>query len=172
MSVSDPSGGSAERGSRPSSLGRVIVPPTAKLAVGTPCSRKVLHSIGATAVEYKQTVQHRPLAALRRRNESSVKNLKLRATIVAVTDLTQGGTVHKRSVLLSEAHFAIEHVGRLKTPGATSVAQPSTASTSPGFRRAALRMELEAKAPSLRHWRAQSHGSFSPMAHVEYSAVE
>jgi len=149
----------------------VIVPPTAKLAVGTPYSRKVLRS-GATAVEYKQTVPHRPLAALRRMNESSVKNLKLRATMVVVTDLTQGGAVLKRSVLLSEAHFAIEHVGRLKR--LVRLRSPSR----PLLRRvraleeAALRMELEAKALSVRHWRAQSHDSFSPMGHVEYSAVE
>ena len=78
----------------------------------------------------------------------------------------------KQSTLLSEAHFAIAHIRRLKRlvrhrPSARPLQRRVRA-----LEEAALRMELEVKAHSVRRWRAQPHEFFSPMSKVESSKIE
>ena len=64
----------------------------------------------------------------------------------------------KRSVLLSQAHFAIEHVGRLKRLVRRRPPGRPLQRRIRALEEAALKMEVEAKAFSVRRWRAQSHG--------------
>ena len=92
-------------------------------------------------------------------NKTCVKNPKLLATMVAVIASTQGGAVLTQSVLLSEAYTVIEHVGRLKRLVQLRPPSRPLRRRVRALEEAALRMELEAKARSVRHWRAQSHES-------------
>jgi hypothetical protein len=70
--------------------------------------------------------------------------------------------------LLSEAHFAMEHVSRLKQlTRHRPVGRPLQRRVC-ALEEAALRMELEAKARSVCHWRAQRHQSSSPSSTVEF----
>ena len=78
----------------------------------------------------------------------------------------------KRSVLLSEAHFAIEHVGRLKRLVRRRPPGHPLQRRVRALEEAALRMELEAKAFAVRHWRAQSHASSSLTTSAELSEIE
>jgi len=106
------------------------------------------------------------------RNDTCIKNPKRRATMVAVVALTQGGAVIEQSVLLSEAHFAIEHVGRLKRLVRLRPPSRPLQRRIRALEETALRMEVEAKALAVRHWRAQSHASSSLTANVEISEIE
>src|SRR5262252_5441660 len=94
------------------------------------------------------SIQHGPRVASKKDNSARL-HLSSR-----VTRLFGRGTVLEQSQLLSEAHFAMEHVNCLK--GLTRH-RPSGRSFQRRVRaleEAALRMELEAKALSVRHWRA------------------
>ena len=73
----------------------------------------------------------------------------------------------KRSVLLSEAHFAIEHVGRLKRMVRRRTPNRPLQRRVRALEEAALRMELDPKAFAVRHWRAQSHDLSSLTTSVE-----
>ncbi len=60
----------------------------------------------------------------------------------------------KQSQLLSEAHLAIEHVHRLKRLAQRRPIDRRLQRRVRALEEAALRMELEARARSLCHWRA------------------
>ena len=67
----------------------------------------------------------------------------------------------EQSQLLSEAHLAIEHVRRLKRLARQRPVGRRLQRRVRALEEAALRMELEARAQSVCHWRTQGHASFS-----------
>jgi hypothetical protein len=82
------------------------------------------------------------------------------------------GTMLNHSVLFSEAQFAIEHAARLKR---LIRHRPSSRLLQRRVRtleEEALRMELEAKARSVCHWRAQSDERASQLPAVEFSEID
>ena len=78
----------------------------------------------------------------------------------------------ERSQSLSEAQFAIEHVSRLKRLARHRPVGRPLQRRVRALEEAALRMELEAKAQSVCHWRAQGHACSSPMSTVEFFETE
>ena len=72
----------------------------------------------------------------------------------------------KASDILSEAHFATEHVSRLKQLTRSRPLGRPLQRRVCALEEAALRMELEARARSVRHWRAQLDLSVGPMSNV------
>ena len=77
----------------------------------------------------------------------------------------------QQSQLLSEAHFAMEHVSRLKRlTRHRPVGRPFQRRVR-ALEEAALRMELEAKVQSVCHWRAQGRAS-SPVSILEFVETE
>ena len=69
----------------------------------------------------------------------------------------------EQSDFLSEAHSAMEHVNRLKRLVRHRPVRRPLQRRVRALEEAALRMELEARALSVRHWRAQRHASSSPL---------
>ena len=69
--------------------------------------------------------------------------------------LIEEGTMLEQSQLLSEAHLAIEHVHRLKRLALHRPVGRRIQRRVRALEEAALRMELEARAQSVCHWRAQ-----------------
>ena len=78
----------------------------------------------------------------------------------------------ERSQSLSEAHFAIEHVRRLKRLTSQRPVGCPLQRRVRALEEAALRMELEARAKSVCHWRAQGRPSSSPLSTVEFFETE
>jgi hypothetical protein len=78
----------------------------------------------------------------------------------------------EHSQLLSEAHFAIEHVSRLKRLARHRPVGHPIQRRVGALEEMALRMELEARARSVCHWRAQGHASSSPLSTVEFFDTE
>lgn len=70
-------------------------------------------------------------------------------------ECTEEGIMLEQSPLLSEAHLAIEHVRRLKQLARQRPIGRRLQRRVRALEEAALRMELEARAQSVSHWRAQ-----------------
>jgi hypothetical protein len=76
------------------------------------------------------------------------------------------------SAILSEAQFAMEHVGRLKHLARHRPSGRAFKRRVRTLEEAASRLELEAKALSVRQWRAQPYKFCSPMSLVEFSEID
>src|SRR5262245_61126759 len=72
-------------------------------------------------------------------------------------ELNLEGNVVEQFDCLSKAHFAMEHVGRLKQLVRHRPCGRPLQRHVRALEEAAIRMELEARALSVRHWRAMGH---------------
>jgi len=87
-----------------------------------------------------------------------------RYDVVNDRERIEEGIVLEQSLLLSEAHLAIEHVHRLKRLARQRPIGRRLQRRVRALEEAALRMELEARAQSVSHWRAQGAPQCSPHA--------
>src|ERR1700741_2627688 len=107
-------------------------------------------------------------------SSSCIKKEQQHSAIAASagSKFVQEETVLDQSQLLSEAHFAMEHASRLKRlTRHRPVGRPVWRCVR-ALEEAALRMELEAKARSVYHWRAQGHPFSSSISTVEFQETE
>ena len=80
--------------------------------------------------------------------------------------------MREQSDLLSEAYFAIEHAVRVRRVAQHRPVRRPFQRRVRALEEAASRMELEAKALAVRHWRAQPRAFTSPVSNVEFVEIE
>src|SRR5215831_4658311 len=84
--------------------------------------------------------------------------------MLCIAVVSQRETVFEQSVLLSEAYFAMEHAVRLKRLAQHRPIRRPFQRRVRALEEAASRMELEARALAIRHWRAQPRAFSSPVS--------